>query len=166
MTNEQPRLTINKRSPALWAVTFANPPINLIDAAKIGELQQLLTAAETDDRLAVIVFDSADPEFFLAQWDVADLALKDGLPPGPTGMHPWLDVLVRLSRLPQVTIAALGGGREARAASSRWPRTSASPAASAPFSPSSSSAPARSRAVARPADCPAWSAGDGHWRSS
>jgi len=27
MTNEQPRLTIDKRSPALWAVTFANPPI-------------------------------------------------------------------------------------------------------------------------------------------
>jgi len=41
MTNEEPRLTIDKRSPALWAVTFANPPINLIDAAMIGELQQL-----------------------------------------------------------------------------------------------------------------------------
>jgi enoyl-CoA hydratase/carnithine racemase len=109
MTNEQPRLTIDKRSPALWVVTFANPPINLIDTAMIGELQHLLTAAETDDRLAVIVFDSADPEFFLAHWDVADTALKDGLPPGPTGMHPWLDEMVRLSRLPQVTIAAPRG---------------------------------------------------------
>ena len=118
MTNEHPRLTIDKWSPALWAVTFANPPINLIDAAMIGELQHLLTAAETDDRLAVIVFDSADPEFFLAHWDVADLALKDGLPPGPTGMHPWLDVLVRLSRLPQVTIAALRG--RARGAGSEF----------------------------------------------
>ena len=118
MTNAQPRLTIDKRSPALWAVTFANPPINLIDAAMIGELQQLLTAAETDGRLAVIVFDSADPEFFLAHLDVADPALKDGLPPGPTGMHPWLDVLVRLSRLPQVTIAALRG--RARGAGSEF----------------------------------------------
>ena len=44
MTNEQPRLTIDKRSPALWVVTFANPPINLIDTAMIGELQHLLTA--------------------------------------------------------------------------------------------------------------------------
>jgi enoyl-CoA hydratase/carnithine racemase len=58
----------------------------------------------------VIVFDSADPEFFLAHWDVAaDPTLIDALPPGPTGMHPWLDVLVRLSRLPPVTIAALRG---------------------------------------------------------
>jgi hypothetical protein len=56
MTNEQPRLTIDKRSPALWAVTFANPPINLIDPAMIGELQQGLTTAATDGRLAVIVF--------------------------------------------------------------------------------------------------------------
>jgi hypothetical protein len=29
MTKEQPRLTIDKRSPALWAVTFVNPPINV-----------------------------------------------------------------------------------------------------------------------------------------
>jgi len=43
MTNEQPRLTIDKRSPALWAVTFANPSINLIDAAMIGDLEQLVT---------------------------------------------------------------------------------------------------------------------------
>jgi enoyl-CoA hydratase/carnithine racemase len=119
MTNEQPRLAINKRSPALWTVTFANPPIKLIDAAMVGQLQQLLTAAETDDRLAVILFDSADPEFFLAHWDIAaDPALVDALPPGPTGMHPWLDVLVRLSRLPQVTIAALRG--RARGAGSEF----------------------------------------------
>jgi enoyl-CoA hydratase/carnithine racemase len=118
MTQEQPRLTIDKRSPALWTVTFANPPINLIDATMIGELQQLLTTAETDERLAVIVFDSADPEFFLAHWDIADPALTDALPPGPTGMHPWLDVLVRLSRLPQVTIAALRG--RARGAGSEF----------------------------------------------
>src|SRR6516165_8844064 len=119
MTKEQPRLTIDKRSPALWSVTFSNPPINLIDAAMIGELQQLLTAAETDGRLAVIVFDSADPEFFLAHWDVAaDPTLIDALPPGPTGMHPWLDVLVRLSRLPQVRIAALRG--RARGAGSEF----------------------------------------------
>ena len=92
MTNEQPRLTIDKRSPALWAVTFANPPINLIDAAMVGELQQLLTAAETDDRLAVIVLDSADPEFFLAHWDIADPALTNATGrPVPDG-RPYISI--------------------------------------------------------------------------
>src|SRR5262249_36615697 len=76
-------------------------------------------AAETDDRLAVIVFDSADPEFFLAHWDIAaDPASIGALPPGLTEIHPWLDVLVRLSRLPQVTIAALRG--RARGAGSEF----------------------------------------------
>jgi hypothetical protein len=47
MTNEQPRLTIDKRSPALWAVTFANLPINLIDAALIGEVHAFVIGAQT-----------------------------------------------------------------------------------------------------------------------
>ena len=59
-------LRVDRRSPSLWRVTFANPPINLIDAALVRQLQELLTEAETDDHLAVIVFDSADPEFYLA----------------------------------------------------------------------------------------------------
>jgi enoyl-CoA hydratase/carnithine racemase len=112
-------LKIDRRSPSLWRVTFANPPINLIDAALVGQLQELLTEAETDDHLAVIVFDSADPEFYLAHWDIAaDPALTDALPSGPTGMHPWLDVLTRLSRLPQITVAALRG--RARGAGSEF----------------------------------------------
>jgi enoyl-CoA hydratase/carnithine racemase len=119
MISPQPRLTIDRRSPARWTVTFANPPVNLIDAAMVGELQALLTEAEADDRLAMIVFDSADPDFFLAHWDIAaDPALTDALPPGPTGMHPWLDVLIRLSRLPQVTISAIRG--RARGAGSEF----------------------------------------------
>ena len=31
------------------------------------------------------------------------------MPPGPTGMHPWLDLTVRLSRAPVVSIASLRG---------------------------------------------------------
>ncbi len=119
MTSQQPRLRIDRRSPARWSVTFSNPPVNLIDAAMVGELQALLAEAEADERLAVIVFDSADPDFFLAHWDIAaDPALTDALPPGPTGMHPWLDVLVRLSRLPQVTVSAIRG--RARGAGSEF----------------------------------------------
>ncbi|WP_250032372.1 enoyl-CoA hydratase/isomerase family protein [Paractinoplanes maris] len=113
------RLRIDRRSPTLWTATFANPPINLIDAPMVLQLQKLLTAAEADEQLAVIVFDSADPDFFLAHWDIAaDPASTEALPLGPTGMHPWLDVLVRLARLPQITISALRG--RARGAGSEF----------------------------------------------
>jgi hypothetical protein len=47
-------------------VTFDNPPINLIDPVLIVALHDLLTEIEQDKRVAVVVFDSADPDFFLA----------------------------------------------------------------------------------------------------
>ena len=107
---------IAKTSPTLWQATFDNPPINLIDPAMILQLEALVSEMETDPALQVVVFRSADPEFFLAHIDVT--ADNAGMAPGKTGMHPWLDVLVRLSRAPVVSIAALRG--RARGAGSEF----------------------------------------------
>jgi enoyl-CoA hydratase/carnithine racemase len=113
------RFTVDSSTPPLWRVTFDHPPINLIDHVMIGELGQLLAAVERDGEPAVLVFDSADSEYFLAHYDIAnDPSLVDSLPAGPTGLHPWLDVLVRVSRLPAVTISAIRG--RARAAGSEF----------------------------------------------
>lgn len=61
----------------------------------------------------------ADPDYFLAHWDIAsDPAEVDALPPGPTGFHPWLDILIRLSRPRAVTISAIRG--RARGADSEF----------------------------------------------
>jgi len=54
------RLSLDRSTPSLWRVTFDNPPINLIDPVVAVELDALLTEIEQDDRLAVVVFDSAD----------------------------------------------------------------------------------------------------------
>ncbi|MFF2385765.1 enoyl-CoA hydratase/isomerase family protein [Streptomyces sp. NPDC058108] len=103
-------LTVAKETPALWRVTFNNPPINLIGPQMIRELRDLLTDLENDDLVAAVVFQSADPDYFLAHWDIAsDPAEVGDLPTGPTGFHPWLDILIRLSRLPAVTISAIRG---------------------------------------------------------
>ncbi|WP_050401013.1 enoyl-CoA hydratase/isomerase family protein [Bradyrhizobium embrapense] len=113
------QITIDKSSPALWTATFDNPPINLIDPNTVGELQELVTALETDSGVKVVVFRSADPDFFLAHWDVlVDKAKVAAMPPGPTGMHPWADVLVRLSRAPVASIAEIRG--RARGAGSEF----------------------------------------------
>jgi enoyl-CoA hydratase/carnithine racemase len=113
------QITIDKPSSALWVATFSNPPINLIDPDTIGELQDLVAALETDAEIKVVVFRSADPDFFLAHWDVlADKTKVAAMPPGPTGMHPWADVLVRLSRAPVASIAEIRG--RARGAGSEF----------------------------------------------
>jgi enoyl-CoA hydratase/carnithine racemase len=119
MATNPRHLTVTKQTPALWWVTFDNPPINLIGPQMVAELRDLLTELEHDDLVAAVVFRSADPDYFLAHWDIAaDPAEVDALPPGPTGFHPWLDILVRLSRLPAVTISAIRG--RARGAGSEF----------------------------------------------
>jgi enoyl-CoA hydratase/carnithine racemase len=55
------------------------------------------------------VFESADPDFFLAHYDLAaNPAIAEALP-SPTGYAAWVDVLVRLSHVPAVTISAIRG---------------------------------------------------------
>jgi enoyl-CoA hydratase/carnithine racemase len=113
------RFTLDRSTPSLWRVTFDHPPINLIDPVLIGELGELLADVERNEEPAVVVFDSADPDYFLAHYDVAaDPGLVDSLPAGPTGFHPWVDILVRVSRLPAVTISAIRG--RARGAGSEF----------------------------------------------
>jgi enoyl-CoA hydratase/carnithine racemase len=77
-------------------VTFDHPPINTLTATTVAELSELIGLIEEDADLNVVVFDSANPDFYLAQQ-------------GPTRLHGWLDVLVRLSRAPVVSIASIRG---------------------------------------------------------
>jgi enoyl-CoA hydratase/carnithine racemase len=111
---------LTKTSDSLWRVRFNNPPINLIDDAMISDLRELFAPIERSEGPVVVVFESADPDYFLAHFDVAleTLVRVRALPPGSTGLSPWLDVLVRLSKLPAVTISAIRG--RARGAGSEF----------------------------------------------
>ena len=115
----QNQIEITHPAPGYWRATFSNPPINLIDPDTIVELSQLVGKLETDPDVKVIVFESRDPDFFLAHYDVlADRARTAAMERGPTGMHPWLDVLARLTRAPVVSIASIRG--RARGAGSEF----------------------------------------------
>ena len=50
--------------------TLDNPPINLITLALFGELTALAEAVAADDDVRVLVLRSANPDFFLAHFDV------------------------------------------------------------------------------------------------
>src|SRR5713226_959335 len=114
------RFTVDSSTPSLWRVTFNHPPINLIDSVMIGELGELFAEVERNEGPAVLVFDSADPDYFLAHYDITadNRSLVDSLPAGPTRFHPWIDIVVRLGKLPAVTISAIRG--RARAAGSEF----------------------------------------------
>jgi enoyl-CoA hydratase/carnithine racemase len=102
--------SVDRRSLGYCRVTFDHPPINTITATTVAELAELVGLIEQDPDLNVVLFDSANPDFYLAHYDAGhDPGRTAALPAGPTGMHAWLDLLVRLSRAPTVSIAAIRG---------------------------------------------------------
>jgi len=104
------QILLTRRSPAYWRVTFNHPPLNIFGPDAIPQLNEIITALETDAHVKVVVFDSAIQGFFLTHYDfLAKLEDTTSLPPGPTGLQPLPDMLVRLSRAPVASIASIRG---------------------------------------------------------
>jgi enoyl-CoA hydratase/carnithine racemase len=110
---------VDEVSPSYWRVTFDNGPVNLLDPDTIDQLAALIGHIENDPDLTVVVFRSDKPGYFMAHWDaLADKARVAAMRPGPTGLHPYLDNFVRLSRVPVATISEIRG--RARGAGSEF----------------------------------------------
>ena len=104
------QLRLTRRSPAYWRVTIDNPPINVMGPEMVREFQEIINAVESDEQVKVVVFDSAVDGYFLNHSDFTT-KLEDltSMPNGPTGLPPWPDFLVRLTRAPVVSIALIRG---------------------------------------------------------
>src|ERR1700704_6999308 len=104
------QIRLARRSSSYWRVTFDPPPLNIFGPATIPQLNEVVTALETDDDVKVVVFDSAVEGFFLTHYDfLAKPEDTTRLLPGPTGFSPLPDMLVRISRAPVVSIASIRG---------------------------------------------------------
>src|SRR5262249_34658481 len=104
------QIRLTRRSPTYWRVTFDNPPLNIFGPEAILQMKEIMTALETDEDVKVVVFDSAVEGFFLNHSDfLGKLEDLTGLPPGPTGLQAWPDILVRLTRAPVVSITLIRG---------------------------------------------------------
>ena len=112
MSNERKtrQVRLARRSPSYRCVTFDIPPLNIFGPETIPQLNEIVTTLETDEQVKVVVFDSAVEGFFLTHYDfLAKIEDSISLPPGPTGLQPLPDMLVRVSRAPVVSIAASRG---------------------------------------------------------
>ncbi|SES36011.1 Enoyl-CoA hydratase/carnithine racemase [Lentzea xinjiangensis] len=123
MTDQSlPSLHVKRQDGVLW-VSIDVPPVNLMTAQLLLDLDAVAASAENDPDLHVIVVQSANPEFFLAHGDlsfVEDPATYAALPIAEetlVGTGPMMRLHERWRRLPQTTIAkvtglARGGGSE------------------------------------------------------
>ena len=104
------QIDLTRHSPQYWRVTLDHPPLNIFGPGTIPQLNEVITAIETDEYVKVVVFDSAIEGFFMTHYDfLAPVEDTTRLPPGPTGLQPLPDMLVRLSRAPVVSIASIRG---------------------------------------------------------
>jgi enoyl-CoA hydratase/carnithine racemase len=109
-TTSTRQIILRRHSPAYWRVTFDHPPLNIFGPETIPQLSEIIRELETDEQVKVVVFDSAVEGFFLTHYNfLAKPEDSTSLPPGPTGLQPLPDLLVRLSRAPVVSIASIRG---------------------------------------------------------
>ena len=97
------QFNIDRTYPGWWTITFSNPPINMFVPATIVELRALMTDIEGDPSAKAVVFQSANPDFFIAHLDVTKAAERPGV------LDDWRDFVLRLSSTPVVSIAKIRG---------------------------------------------------------
>jgi enoyl-CoA hydratase/carnithine racemase len=109
-TKAAAQIRVTRRTPSYWRVTFDNAPLNVMGPQMVREFTALIDAVEADDEVRVVVFDSAVDGYFLNHSDFkARIEDMLALPPGRTGLPPWPDFLVRLTRAPVASIALIRG---------------------------------------------------------
>src|SRR6267142_3587403 len=120
MTESAAHVRVIEETSAYWRVLFENPPFNIVDATIFEGLHDLLARMDTSPSLRVVVFESTNPDFYLAHFDVTDTARTLTLlkTVGPSGLPSLLDTFVRLTKSPVVSIAKIRG--RARGVSSEF----------------------------------------------
>ena len=118
MTYDYPHLTVTVRD-GVATVLIDNPPINLMTSGLFRSLAKVSVDLSKDDEVRVVVLRSANPEFFIAHFDVA--AILEFPTNGEAVEEPELGGFDRMCEayrtMDKVTIAELrgrvgGGGAE------------------------------------------------------
>lgn len=106
------------RADGVATVTLDHPPMNLLDLALMTDLERLGRELEADTGTRAVVFQSANPDYFIAHADVSlILGLPREVPPKSEELNFFHQMVERYRTLPCATIAAIegrarGGGSE------------------------------------------------------
>src|SRR6202790_5090201 len=109
MTELAASLRVVEETPAYWRVVFDYPPFNMVDATFFEGLQELLARMDASPSLRVVVFESANPDFYLAHFDLTGKTGNIMTAVGPSGLPVLMDTFVRLTKSSVVSIAKIRG---------------------------------------------------------
>jgi enoyl-CoA hydratase/carnithine racemase len=102
-------LRVVEETPAYWRVIFDYPPFNVVDATMFQGLQDLLARMDVSLNLRVIVFESANHEFYLSHFDLTGKTGNITTAVGLSGLPILTDTFVRLTKSPVASIAKIRG---------------------------------------------------------
>ena len=117
MTESAGPLRVMEETPAYWRIIFDYPPFNVADGTMFQALQDLLARINVDPSLRVVVFESANHDFYLSHFDLTGKLGNVMTVVGPSGL---LSSRIRLSVSPDLQWLAsrrFAAVFEARAAS-------------------------------------------------
>src|ERR1700730_11459430 len=111
MTNAKSTVAMRviEETPAYWRAIFDYPTFNILDATIFEGLQDLIARMEASPTLRVVVFESANTEFYLAHFDLTGKIGNIMTAVGPSGLPILLDTFVRLTKSTVVSIAKIRG---------------------------------------------------------
>ena len=99
--------------------TINNPPVNVMTTPLYMDLVNFTSQVEQDDQIKVVVFDSADPDFFIAHFDVEAILQFPVDSPAEKSMEmsDFHLMCERVRTMPKATIVKMagragGGGNE------------------------------------------------------
>lgn len=101
--------TTQKISESYWKIAINNPPVNVFDPEFSVQLRVLMDELEANENLKVVVFESANPDFYVAHAELVNIFdFPKG--EGKTGLSKsWPDIAKRLEQAPFVSIASIRG---------------------------------------------------------
>jgi enoyl-CoA hydratase/carnithine racemase len=109
MTESAAPLRVIEETPAYWRIIFDYPPFNVADGTMFQALQDLLARIDVDPSLRVVVFESANHDFYLSHFDLTGKLGNVMTAVGPSGLPVLADTFVRITRSPVVSIAKIRG---------------------------------------------------------
>jgi enoyl-CoA hydratase/carnithine racemase len=110
MTESAAHVRVIEETSEYWRAVFENPPFNIVDATIFEGLQGLLARMDASPSLRVVVFESANPEFYLAHFDLAGNTGNITTAVGPSGLPILMDTFVRLNSATTVPMCRTEGG--------------------------------------------------------
>ena len=109
-------ITVERVTPKIVKIKFANPPVNLIVPETVTRLHEVVKELGEDEKVHVVIFTSGVADYFYNHFDltrVADFPIGSEANAIPV----WTDLVLRLSKASFISIASIrgrtrGGGNE------------------------------------------------------